>query len=356
MLTNNVITDDGLNWLTLATDPFHDTAIRPCGYPDINSSSTIVQCFTFTTNVAAPVSAGTAPWDAHVFLLPLSALEANTQSSNQAFLNMYGYKTNGGQVTSIASSPGLYAGYNVLTMPTGQDWQSLTPPGPIVTYPAVRYPPTANGGQFRMVAAGFEVVNTTPDLYRGGAVTVFRSPSRIDMNQLMYLNSAGAAALPMTTNQGFLPPSTQANAQLYPTTKTWGAEEGCYSVATISSDRCAFMDASMNCPAFLTPPSNSQLTAGTSLPCFTYGPFIAAQGAGPSATTAQILPFDVHGAMFVGLNTNSTLQVTTRYYIERIPTFSEPDLLVLSRPPTPYDPMARELYSYNIGTTCWSYG
>jgi hypothetical protein len=56
-------------------------------------------------------------------------------------------------------------------------------------------------------------------------------------------------------------------------------------------------------------------------------------------------PFDVSGAFFSGLNPNSTLQVTVKYVVERIPSITEPNLLVLTRPPCPFDPMALELYT-----------
>jgi hypothetical protein len=62
-------------------------------------------------------------------------------------------------------------------------------------------------------------------------------------------------------------------------------------------------------------------------------------------TLSKLLPFDVNGSIFTGLSNETTLQVTVKYYVERIPTVSDPDLLVLSRPSPQYDPMAVEIYS-----------
>lgn len=346
LLANRMLTPDGLNWLTIATDPFHDTALRPAGYPDINSSNTITQCFTFTANIVAPAAAGVLPWDCHVWLAPLSALTGATQTNTTAVLNMYNYFPKQGLITPIATSPSVFPGYNCMVMPTGTDWQNLVPAGNVTAGSVnLGFPGTCNGGQFRLVAAGFEVVNTTPDLYRGGAVTCYRAPSRVDPAQYLYISGL---TTPFVTNQGYLPPSTQANAQLYPGSRTWAAEDGAYGIATLSSDKNSFVDASMNLPSLTTPCSNAQIQANTPVPLWTYQPFVNAAGIGYVATTCQILPFDCHGAMFVGLNTNSTLQVTTKYFVERIPTFNEPDLLVLARPPTPYDPIARELYTRTI--------
>jgi len=57
------------------------------------------------------------------------------------------------------------------------------------------------------------------------------------------------------------------------------------------------------------------------------------------------LPFDTHGCIITGLQPQATLQVTVKYFVERIPTIAQPDLLVLTRPPSPYDGLALEIYS-----------
>jgi len=62
-------------------------------------------------------------------------------------------------------------------------------------------------------------------------------------------------------------------------------------------------------------------------------------------TNCRALPWDNNGCIFTGLSKQSTLQVTVKYFIERIPTIRQPDLLVLARPPAPYDPVAMELYN-----------
>jgi len=57
------------------------------------------------------------------------------------------------------------------------------------------------------------------------------------------------------------------------------------------------------------------------------------------------LPFDISGAVFAGHSQAQTYQVTVKYMIEKIPTISDPSLLVLSRPSSSYDPLALELYA-----------
>jgi len=77
---------------------------------------------------------------------------------------------------------------------------------------------------------------------------------------------------------------------------------------------------------------------------------------GPTATAPLFytpgmchnIPYDISGAVFSGLNQQTTLQVTARYFVERLPAISDPNLLVLARNPCPYDPMVLELYSRTI--------
>jgi len=54
------------------------------------------------------------------------------------------------------------------------------------------------------------------------------------------------------------------------------------------------------------------------------------------------------GAYFTGLNKQSTIQLTVNYYVERYPSPSDQDLVVLASPSPGYDPCALELYSRTI--------
>jgi len=56
-------------------------------------------------------------------------------------------------------------------------------------------------------------------------------------------------------------------------------------------------------------------------------------------------PFDCSGAHFTGLSYNTTLTINVRWILERLPGPNEVDLVVLAQPPTPFDPLALELYT-----------
>lgn len=66
------LSPEGRDWLTLALDPFHDYNHQVAGYPDANCSQTVVSCYQYQVEVAAPP--GIAPntnWDAHIYNMPI---------------------------------------------------------------------------------------------------------------------------------------------------------------------------------------------------------------------------------------------------------------------------------------------
>lgn len=342
MLGTREITKEGLNWLTLATDPFHDGNVEPAGYPDLNTCSSIVQCFTYTVQVSAPGGLTTPTWDAHIFLNPMVTPIDQTVAPQWTTAAI---QPKSGFITRNVTGQSVYSGFNCITTEEGVNW--LTPLA--VTngvFPAIRYPESATGGQFRLVAAGFEVVNTTPELYKGGSVTVYRTPSTKRVGEF-YSGVGTTLTTTSTMTVGVTPPSTQAMAQLYPTSKTWSAMEGAYSISTLSDtdnpfSRCLPGTVLATSPAPYADIQND--TAATGWVNMNY----ASAWTASTQEAGYLLPFDINGAIFAGLQPQSTLQLTVKYYVERVPTITQPDLLVLSRPPSPYDPMALELYTRTI--------
>lgn len=341
MIADRQITPEGVNWLTLATDPFHDVPLAPSGYPDLNVCSSIVQCFTSTANIAAPSITDTAPWEAHVFLAPFTSMFPSPAGVGLVAHN-YNYASAVVSATPASlSPPTILPGYNVLTGPLGADWQNITVSSGFVNASGTQllYPRSAVGGLYRMIGCGVEVVNTTAELYKSGSVTCYRAPSHKTIAnpvQGFYLNA----------HTFDLPPSTQSQAQLYPTSRTWAAAEGYYGIGTMSDAESEFQ-ASIPCMPFgWRPPSVTEISSNATCNIWAPAAAIASQQASP--VLARVMPFDTHGCVFSGLNAQSTLQVTVKYFVERIPSVTEPDLLVLTRPPSPYDSTALELYARTI--------
>lgn len=345
LLQSKQLTPEGLKWLVVATDPFHDEPIACEGYPDLTTSSVLTQTIQYTTSVSRPPTVpADQPFDVHVFFNPVTPPLTFTPpgtglASTDPTLKQYGV-TSTGQVI-VTSSVVLYSGVNAVACPTGTN--IFTAPGGQVPTPTIAFPQTFASGNFRLIACGFEVVNTTAELYKGGSVTVYRSPSYHQLCNLFPVPAASSVFV--ASKMTMMPPGTQTEATLFPTSRTWGASEGAYVVCTLNSDNIPFVSSLPNHQAgLITNVDVASLTTGSGNR-LAYLPLQPDPTTGRTAGMNSIFPFDVSGAIFTGLNPNSTLQVTVKYVVERIPSTTEPNLLVLTRPPAPYDPMALEIYS-----------
>jgi len=344
MLAGKTLTPGGLKWLIVATDPFHDDPINCDGFFDLTTSSVITQTLNFTSQIipGSTVPSGTA-WDCHIFFLPCSPPLSFVPPGTGLGATDPGFYLNGILPNGVAvvqpTSPSLFSGFNCLTCSSGQNW--ITSPGSATGFPTVALPQSYCSGYFRVIAAGFEVVNTTAELYKGGTVTVYKSPA---YPAPLTISSATGTATQFCTLSN-CPPSTQSQAALFPCSRTWGASDGAYMVEALNSATVPFIS---NLPT-----SQAGVVIGQDVTSLTTGsgsrlaflPTAVNNTAGYTGAMNSPLPFDISGAVFTGLNYNSTLQITVRYIIERIPSTTEPDLLVLSRNPCPEDPMAVELYT-----------
>lgn len=348
LLKTGELTETGLQWLTMATDPFHDMPMTTTGYPDMSSTNSLVQVYNLQTTLVAPQNAPI--WDAHIFFNPVSPpLTMNATAGggagpatvdNKLYRGVINYSGNeSGQLTTNF----LYGGVNAISVPTGTDWQGAVS---IANNGNVSLPVKACGGAWRLIGAGFEVVNTTATLYKGGVVTSYRSPASQSQSHFRTPDFTQDGQKLLSTIVS-LAPSTTAEAALYPTSRSWAAEEGVYIVAAINDSEITYNRPVAGRQAVCIKDSDVA-TLTTGLPTrLIYAPRYQDLPTGDIYTHGQnqALPFDVSGCVFSGLDPRTTLSVTARYIIERIPTVSEPDLLVLTRPPSSYDDLALTLYS-----------
>lgn len=341
LVGSRTMTQSGMEWLICATDPFHDDRVRMPGYPDMNTVNAVVQTFTTTTNIQAPPSQA-APWDLHVPFIPVSPPLINPLSTaTDNHLYSISVRPNGDDIATSVTTP-LFAGWNAIAVPvSGQDWASSGTG--VVSSGALSLPAKYASGHYRLIGAGIEAVNTTADLYKGGSVTCYRAPST---TQDTFVSFASVPRVPYPATVVSLPPSTQAEAAVYTDSRTWAAEDGAYVVNT----QCDIEN-----PYLMLTPSEvlvrkaldsttvqSNITTGTPVTCWTSWQSTP-NGYGTSCCAA--LPFDTVGFIMAGLHQSSTIQLTVRYFIERIPATSEPDLLSMAQVPPAHDAVALEIYS-----------
>lgn len=324
-VANSGVSAEAANWLKIALDPFHDSDIRPAGYPDISSSATIVQLVKKQITLGA-VDGTTGNWDCNIALLPnLAGSVANIYDIIQGVV----------QLPSTPMTPATPLSGLVVNQ-VGQGLSTFSDLGLTTAINPREYV----SGACRVVAMGFEVVNSTAEMFKQGQVSVYRQPTyaSVQRNVFGVTEPANQFFTDYTMLQG--PPSNLADAQLLFGTRSWEAAEGCYVVSRMNNTSNPLKQATSypvgysNGSVYGSVALDSTLTVAGSL------------NANIDVDTMEYLaPFDISGAYFTGLSAQTTLTITIRWYIERAPGPNEIDLVLLAQPSTCYDSDAIEAYS-----------
>jgi len=365
------ITDAGKEWLTAAIDPFHDTPLQVTGFPDVNEASSIVQVVRLSSTISAP-SGVEGNWDVHIHQFPwlrrtngVGGLWSNTVDGNQS--TGFGIFCLGNSNTTpspVASSTCRYGGLAYDAVASGNPTFTYNSTSSNVPFDTQLQPYLV--GEYRVIAMGFEVINTTSELNIQGLTTVYRQPCGALDSAKTVLVSTGSTVSGSTTSFGFgypaiittqNPPANTAEALLLDGSKQWKAKDGAYVVSTMNSPE---NPAGYNPVSIISELSPSDPTQAT-LPWQYFIPggvnnaafqeiIIPVSGASyvvnAIATGAmQFQSYNHAGAYFSGLSNSTTLQLNAVYYIERFPSQLDSALVVLARSSPRLDCVALDLYS-----------
>lgn len=322
LVSDKALSPQGRNFLIGALDPFHDTEIEVDGFPDITSARSVVQVLQYTKTITKPVGLAAGNWDLHLSNMPLSSdLSTAVPSLLAVIVNSLG------EISVNAGIPAVNSGFLAQAVPSGASMDAISG---IRVGDGLGLPKSYSAGTHRIFGLGFEVINATAPLYRQGSVTTYRKPSH---------RVGGFGREPISpfkcSTYDYIsgPVLTVAQAANFPNSRTWGAEEGVYGIATLND---------INCPVVRATPNGgfaSTIDAVGTGSAYGYGNLPA------DASLVHSYPFDITGAIFTGLSDQTSLTVTVRYLIERFPGPAETDLVVLGRPSPAFDPLALELYS-----------
>lgn len=322
-------TEDGITWMKNALDPFPDVKRPVVGYPDSSKTPSIVQYFREEQTVSVPgnVSSGN-PWDCNIYHPgyygngTLYLTPSVTTQSDQQFVG----------ITLPQTTPYAYGGLEVRAGPAGtalaQSALSSAIPEAVDL-----------GFRNRIVAYAMEIFNTTPDLYKGGALCTWRQTA--EENELLgTVVKPGSTPNPSAFRATELNdiPITISEALNLEGSLQWDAEEGAYCVATQADTENVYRSKNDNRAIVMLSNNNWYTDVITSVDSFN----------APDVTRCKS-PFNAFGAFFTGLPFQSTLQVVKHYLIERLPTYVNQDLITLCKQPPAYDPRALELYSNIAG-------
>lgn len=333
------LTEAGKQWLTIAIDPFHDTPTHCCGYPDTANQNSVLQCIKQSKSITSPSTMTTATWEfaCHLESIP-NAYTLTPATDNGAYITVL---QNG--------APGPFQTVNAggLKMESYNTGASYDPLSNALQIQGLTLPPTLSSGAYRIIGAGFEIINTTSQLYIQGVATVYRQDSA----------QANTAAATLFINEDTLsknqfygyesvlaiesPPLTIAAAVQLPGTLQWEAKAGCYVQATLNSTEIPINNRFTPSPYYYKP-------TGAGFPNYFPTPVKpnATNNTVPAyATQTDMTSFNPCGCILSGLSPQTTLTVNLNYYVERFPDISQGDLVLLSQPSPAFDPMALEFYS-----------
>lgn len=201
-----------------------------------------------------------------------------------------------------------------------------------------------NSDRCRIIAIGYEITNTTADIYKQGSITVAALPSAVTDYGLLTVVDTNAAPYAQHSFQTYFPTkfaATRDGLIGIPGAATWAAKEGAYVIprmithtmpveAPSSNQRAVVCQDSASATAYAaTTPLGFQVLDGASYP------FIRGVGASGFAATQVFLN---------GLSHETSLTITMRTIVEYFPTFGSA-LLSLTTPSPAFSPKAFEIYS-----------
>jgi len=371
------ITEEGKKWVIAAVDPWHDTPINVRGFPDTNEAASVVQVVKMSRSISIAdfEPSRTTPWDVQIHQFPwmqplrmVSCNFSNTVNGDQR--TGYGDILIGSSTTtpgSINTSLGTYGGLGV-------SFGTSDGHAPFTWANTTTITPFSTGlnpylvGEYRVIAMGFEVINTTSDLNIQGLCTVYRQPMASLDSAKTVLATAGQILTGSVTDLGFgypsivltnQPPIGTGEALLLEGSKQWKAKEGCYVVPTMNSNENS-TGANYTTPMMHISSQDSPHNVGwdwgvglanavtvpstwTALPIpvsgATYTPHLFGTG------VAWQQPFNHAGAFFTGLSPATTLTINAIYYVERFPSQQDSELVVLAQNSMRQDCVAIDLYS-----------
>jgi hypothetical protein len=340
------MTEKGRNWLIGALDPYHDTPLDVCGYPDGNKNPVCVQIVKQSFNLACPSAITTGTWDAQIistpFCKPVRFSNAsqmggtNSNPTNTIYHNSTGSNVTIGGVTAISTATGN--SFNPAINPPLTNTTNINSFG---------CPDQYLIGNARVIGKAFEVHNTTSELNLQGMCTTWTTPVGDYQTAGAYtssLNTAGTFTQVGTVSTYTLPlwPNSQATAVLIPGSRQWTAKQGAYVVSRLETTNIPISE-----QGFAIQPFYDSGDVSTAI---NLGP-VNSVGDGVSSTVtnwANVFwdSFDQRGALFSGLSLASTLTVNMTWIIERQPDPSLTDLVVLAVPPPERDNVALDLYTH----------
>lgn len=348
MVRRQILSPAGLEWVKIATDPWHDNKVTLLrGIPDEYVGDSVVCSVVQEIRITKPSSLPPGNWDARVTTLPNLTPMPMVKSWAKGNI-LYQWTS----PTGTSNPASMFDAHNVsvhcISSGSG-DYSNFVTPDYFLDLPS-----DYTKGPFKLAAMGLECVNTTSDLYRQGSLVCSRmNQSASQSYSYTILNNTGTGgAITYLGNCSAYPfrtaPVNLAEANLLPGTQEWHASEGFYAAIPLLT---------MGSAAALTPSSGvvlldadpqsglvQEIRAGSPVVANTTSSDGNVSVTGPVAF-CNVAAAHTFTALFSNLSEQTSLVLRVRYILERYPNDQEPSIVVLASPTASYDPFAFELYT-----------
>jgi hypothetical protein len=194
-----------------------------------------------------------------------------------------------------------------------------------------------------VIGVGFEIHNTTAELYRQGSLTVAQlADNAEDIRSVMFVDTNIAPTKDnfMQADQACVRASDVGKLLAVPGSQTWPAAEGCYVVPRMIEmpTRLSTLGRITGRVPIVYDSDNHTATAHPSI-------MVAAEGyTTPAMYNCIPSGFAPVQVFLTGLSTQTTLTITFRTIVEYFPALPS-SLLPMSEPSPVYDPMVFGAYS-----------
>jgi hypothetical protein len=338
MVATGQITEAGLAFLKIATDPWHDNKIENFkGIPDQNTGLSVVCSIVQELDIAKPAGLPAGNWGVRIVTNPIAQPAPTT-----------GYTMLGNVAVATGIRDAFLYPVSVDFAGAGVDFPDVPGYQPAGTASQGLFiPPQYLDGPYKVASMGVETVNTTAEINMQGLTTCGRMNQGATERLAMTLYKAVGVTSVATVFPVRCPPKNLSEMILLPDTTQWHAKEGAYSVVELASLGTLPPSCDPVYPLVLPVdfPTDAFTQVSVNLPqvqSITIGvvPVNSVAGIKPGH-----VPMNTTIQMFTGLSDATTLTLRVRWVIERYPNDNQPQILVLSTPTAAYDPAALELYA-----------
>lgn len=338
----------GRDWILLALDPFHDQKVHYEGYPDSHSALSNVQLLTSTTQLTFP-GTSTGAWDCMITNMPMSSSTYCDAAGWGAYGDDQGACTAILAIDTKEVVPLLTL--HPVTICSADAGETLWPhtSGWVPTnFESTGLPSVSVGNQYvphRIIAWGYEIHNTTAEVYKQGTVTTGSVPVNPGLGE-RYFTDDSTEFFQASTVEHSSPPRLLSEAIQYPNARQWEAKDGVYVTCMIGGVENEVYPVQNR--AFMTAENSARgINAnGGLVTCPTWHELFTDNDVWLFPKWARN-DYNMSFAYFTGLSHETTLTVTTKCYVEFFP-MQDDALLPAATPSAPLDAKALALYSYAV--------